>query len=96
MCRPLHVSHVRGIGLIVWRPGRYTHAPMGDHDGNVTGGYLFTSIAHKAPWDTYQLQNYPEPGGGSRSLRTHGGSGATLCQEVGDCTMERMATPELP
>jgi hypothetical protein len=32
--------------LIMWRLERYTHAPMGDHDGNVTGGYLFTSIAH--------------------------------------------------
>jgi hypothetical protein len=30
----------------MWRLGRYVHAPMGDHDGNATGRYLFTSIAH--------------------------------------------------
>jgi hypothetical protein len=48
MHRPLHVSHVRGIGLVVWRLKRYTQAPMGNHDGNVTGGYLFTSIVYSS------------------------------------------------
>jgi hypothetical protein len=46
MSRPLHVSHARGISLVVWHLGRYVHVPMGDHDGNATRGYLFTSVAH--------------------------------------------------
>jgi hypothetical protein len=46
MCRLLHVSHACGIGLVMWRLERYTQAPMGDHDGNAIGGYLFTSITH--------------------------------------------------
>jgi hypothetical protein len=37
MCRPLRVSHARGIGLVVWRLGRYTHVPMGDYDDNAIG-----------------------------------------------------------
>jgi hypothetical protein len=80
MCRPLHVLHARGIGLIMWRLGRYAHAPMGDHDGNTNGAYLFTSIAHRAPWDTWQLPSCPELGGGNWIHGTHGGSGATMCQ----------------
>jgi hypothetical protein len=46
MYRPLHVSHARDIGLVVWHLGRSAHALMGDHDGNATEGYLFISIAH--------------------------------------------------
>jgi hypothetical protein len=41
MCRLLHVSHAHDIGLVMWHLGRYAHAPMGDHDGNATVGYLF-------------------------------------------------------
>jgi hypothetical protein len=46
MRRLLHALQMRGIGLVVWRLERYVHAPMEDHDGYATRGYLFTSIAH--------------------------------------------------
>jgi hypothetical protein len=46
MCRPLHVLHACGISLVMWRLERYEHTLMGDHDGNATEGYLFTTIAH--------------------------------------------------
>jgi hypothetical protein len=46
MCRLLHVSHARGIELVMWRLESYAHALMGDHDGNTIRKYLFTSITH--------------------------------------------------
>jgi hypothetical protein len=50
----------------------------------------------RAPWDTWRLQSYSEPGDGSWSHGTCGGSGAALCQEVGVGATGRVAAPELP
>jgi hypothetical protein len=49
MCRLLHVSHARGIGLVMWCLGRYVHAPMGDHDDNAVGGYIGYMAALELP-----------------------------------------------
>jgi hypothetical protein len=62
MCRSLHVTHARGIGLVMWRLGRYAHASMGDHDDNATGG-IFVYFNSPHPVELYG---------------THGGSGAAL------------------
>jgi hypothetical protein len=48
------------------------------------------------PRDTWQHHSCPEPGGGSWSHGTRGGSGAALGQEAGAGAAGHMVTPELP
>jgi hypothetical protein len=44
----------------------------------------------------WRLRSCPEPGGGSWSNGTRGGSGATLCQKARAGATGRVAAPELP
>jgi hypothetical protein len=79
MHHPLHVLQAHNIGLVVWHLERYVHAPMGDHDDN-NPQRIFVCFNSREAIELHE---------------THGGSGATLGQEVGAGTTGYVAAPKL-